>query len=265
MDTDKQSSFHSVLLLAGAFTFALCVLVSAHELGHAAALRYFGITQIRIVLHPFSASRVIWDTTDEFIGYVDAAGPLATIFFGCMISMVLWRWRRATILPLLFLCPVALTTEGFSSTMQLLLRLPGTDMMRIVRAGVPYSLLLVLAVGLFLVSIVVFCFILPLANVSAKDSFLKRLLILEGGFGLWMVIRLVYVSLFSRTDLVPNCFNLAFALLVAAILAMACKPVCKLLKGILYTKPVPSDWKATSVSLALATGVIVMLLVFFNG
>jgi hypothetical protein len=228
-------------------------------------LRYFGITQMRIVLHPFSASRVIWDTTDEFIGYVDAAGPLAAIFFGCTVFMVLWRWRRATILPLLFLCPVALITEGFSSTMQLLLRLPGTDMMRIIRAGVPYSLLLVLAIGLFLVSIVVFCFILPLANVSSKNSFLKRFLILGGGFGLWIVIRLVYVFLFSQTDLVPNCFNLAFALLVAAILAMACKPVCKLLKGISHTEPVPSDWKATSVSLALATGAVVILMVLFNG
>ena len=265
MDIDKRSSFHSVLLLGGAFAFALCVLVGVHELGHAAALRYFGITQMRIVLHPFSASRVIWDTTDEFIGYVDAAGPLAAIFFGCTISLVLWRWRKATILPLLFLCPVALITEGFSSTMQLVLRLPGTDMMRIVRAGVPCSLLLFLAIGLFLVSITVFCLILPLANVSSKDSFLKRLVILEGGFGLWMAIRLVYVFLFSRTDLVPNCFNLVFAMLVAAILAVACKPVCKLVKGILHTKPVPSDWKATSVSLALAGGVVVILLVLFNG
>ena len=265
MDTTRQSSFQSVLLLSGAFAFALCVLVGVHELGHAAALRYFGITQMRIVLHPFSASRVVWDTTDEFLGYVDAAGPLAAILVGCAIAMVLWRWRTPAILPLLFLCPVALITEGFSSTMQLVLRLPGTDMMRMVRAGVPYSLLLFLAVSLFLISIVVFCLLLPLANISGKESFLKRLVILEGGFALWMVIRLVYVFLFSRTDLVPNCFNLVFALLVAAILAAVCKPVGRLLKRISHTEPVPSDWKATGMSLALATGIIVMLLAFFNG
>ena len=106
MDTSKQSSFQSVLLLAGAFAFALCVLVGVHELGHAAALRYFGVTKMRIILHPFSASRVVWDTTDEFLGYVDAAGPLAAILVGCAIAMVLWRWRTPAILPLLFLLPL---------------------------------------------------------------------------------------------------------------------------------------------------------------
>ena len=265
MDTNKKSSLQSVLLIAGAFAFALCILVSVHELGHAAALRYFGVTQMRIILHPFSASRVVWDSTDEFIGYVDAAGPLAAILFGCTITIALWHWRSPFILPLLFLCPVALITEGFSSTMQLVLRIPGTDMMRIVRAGVPYSLLLVVAISLFLISIVVFSFLLPLANVSGKDSFLKRILILESSFSIWIIIRLIYVLIFSRTDLVPNIFNLVFAILVAAILAGTCKPVCRLLKSISYTEPVPLDWKATNMSLTMAIGIVVILLVFFNG
>jgi hypothetical protein len=58
---------------------------------------------------------------------------------------------------------------------------------------------------------------------------------------------------------------LVFALLLAAILAAVCKPVGRLLKRISHTEPVPSDWKATGMSLALATGIIVVLLAFFNG
>ena len=265
MDTRASSVVRPILVLAGAFAFAMCVSVSVHELGHAAALRYFGVRQMQIILHPFSASRVVWDATDEFLGYVDAAGPLASVLVGVVVTAALWPVRRASLLPLLFLGPIALITEGFSSTMQLAFRLGGTDMMRIVRAGVPHWLLLVLAVGLFLASIVVFCLLLPLASGSRRVGFFTRLIVLESGFALWMLIRLGYVAAFSRADLVPNCFNLVFALLVAAILAVACKPVCSLFGRACRSEPSPPDWKAAGVSVGLATVVVVSLLVFFNG
>jgi len=62
------SWLRSYTLLFAAFAFAFCVGVGAHELGHAFALHLFGVHDVKVVLHPFGASRTVWNTSNEYLG-----------------------------------------------------------------------------------------------------------------------------------------------------------------------------------------------------
>ena len=95
---NTRSRRHAALLLAGAWAFALCVIFAAHELGHLLALRLYGVTEVRIVLHPFTGARTVWNATNEFLGVVDAAGPLASIMVGVGISAARRRACRCGLL-----------------------------------------------------------------------------------------------------------------------------------------------------------------------
>ncbi|MBN1963201.1 MAG: hypothetical protein JW910_01055 [Anaerolineae bacterium] len=269
MATQSDQSGHTLvrssLLLFGAYAFAYSVLITVHELGHALVLRAFGVTDVKVVLHPFTGSRTIWDATDEFIGTVDAAGPLAAILVGTIVTAVFWVWRRPVLMPFLLFAPVAYLTEGLSNFMQVALRSPGSDALRMIAAGVPESALIVFTVVIFLAGIVVLLLLLPLLNLSPAAGFWEKALTLAGGLGGFMLLRVVYGLLVDDQALSRNGPQLAFALLMGVLLAALFRPAYRLLGRLARTAVMPVEWPASWVAVILGVGVVVIQLAFFSG
>jgi hypothetical protein len=254
----------STLLLLGAYVFAYSVLVTLHELGHFLALRLYGVTDVRIVLHPFTGSYTSWNTTNAFIGVVDAAGPLNAILIGTIVTAALWSRRRPALLPFLFLGPVAYLTEGLSNFMQVALQSPGSDAMRIVAAGVPEIVLLVLTVALFLLGIVSLMSMLPLVDLAPESRFPERFGVLAIGLGMFMLLGIGYGMLVDNQAVSRNGPHLLFALVMAGLLAALYRPLYPWLARTFRNAVTPVAWSASQAAMSLAAGIVALQLLFFN-
>jgi len=252
----------SVLALIGAFSFAFFVGIALHETGHAIMIKYFGIDEVKIVLHPFKASETIWEVNNDYIGYVDVAGPIFNIFVGNIIMTFLWRRRNQIISPFLLLGPTALIQEGFNSIMQLLLHIPGTDSIRIVASGIPYTIVLSVAILFSVLGLVMFCLQLPLYGISLKDSFLGKLVILLPGLTVYMLIVLLYEFVFSPSELMRGLILTVFSTLVATLLATIYKPINSSLEFLAYTDVALLNWHDVWIVLGLGSVVIILGLLF---
>jgi len=260
LNYDKK--YKSVLALIGAFSFAFFVGIAIHETGHAIMIKYFGIEDVKIVLHPFKGSQVLWEVNNDYIGYVDVAGPLFNIFVGNTIMALLWRKRNQILLPFLLLGPMALIQEGFSSSIQLLLRIPGTDSMRIVSSGIPYAIVLGVAILFLALGFIVFSLQLPLYGLSPKDSFLGKLVVLLPGLTVYMLIVLLYTFVFSPSELMRGFILTAFSTLVSILLATIYKPTYSSLGFLAHTDVVLLGWNDVWVALGLGCVVIILGLLF---
>lgn len=255
--SSASGSLRAALLLFGSYTFAYSVLVAIHETGHLLALRSYGVTDVRIVLHPFTGSRTIWNATDAFIGKVDAAGPLAAIMFGAVVSLSLWKLRRPALLPLLLLGPVACLTEGVSNFMQIVLRSPGSDAMRIVEAGVPAAVVATVAVLIFLVGVVVLVRLLPLTGLSPDAAFPGKALVVSAGLGGFMLAGSLYGAFIDRSALERNGPQLIFVLLMGLMIAAIYRSVSRLVAYGTEGVVTQARWMATWIALSLGVVAVV--------
>ncbi|MDX1359380.1 MAG: hypothetical protein R3232_11165 [Clostridia bacterium] len=191
MKTRNIDSLKSFLLLFFSFTFANSVTVAIHELGHAILIAACG-NKVRVILHPYLSSRVLWNPTLELFGYVDAAGPLFNILISTIILAVLWKFRKPVLMPLILMAPLSYFQEGFSSFMQIILNQQGTDSIRMIRSGVPMVILLVVSIALLLFGIFLFVAMFPLFNIKKEYSFGRVFSIVYGATGLNMIIMLLF-------------------------------------------------------------------------
>ena len=246
----------SALLLFGGYTFAYSVLVAVHELGHFLTLRALGVANVTFVLHPFTGSKTIWDATDEFIGTVDVAGPLAAVVVGVIITAAIWALRRPVLVPLLLLGPVACLTEGVSNFMQIALRSPGSDAMRIVEAGVPGAVVATVSVLIFLAGMSGLVLLLPVVGLSPDAGFSDKAMVLGAGLGAFMLVGVVYGVFVDGTALSRNGPQLAFALVMALVLAAIYRPVFRFLRRGVRASVRNVQWAASW--LAVSFGVVVV-------
>ena len=226
---------NSIILLLCAFSFAFFTGVATHEFGHAIALRYFGIKEVKIILHTFESSRVIWNVNNQYMGYVDAAGPLLNIFVGNSILILLWKKRSQYISPLILLGPMALIQEGFSSLTQLLFNIPGTDATRIVTSGIPFTIILGLAMLFLILGIATFILQLPLYGISPLDSFLRKLTILVPGLTAYPMVILLHSIIFNPFDFTRGVVIVLFSASISIIFAVLFKPI-NIIMGRVFTK-----------------------------
>jgi hypothetical protein len=208
------------LALLGAFTFAFFLGTVIHEYGHVIALRYYNVDQYSVIIHPFKGNQVNWVVNNDYIGIVDAAGPLFNVVFGNLLLIILWNQRYKVLPSFLLLAPVSLIQEGFNTFIQVILALPGTDSMRIISAGVPGVVLLVIGCLGFICGVFLLVLLLPLFGVSPMDSVFERVFSLVFGLGGYMVLILVYSVLFYPSGVIRGIVLVLFTVVVGVVIAL---------------------------------------------
>jgi len=82
----------SILLLLGAYRFSYCLGITFHETGHALAYTIFGLSDIRIYIHPFALSYASGSPlTPEMMPFTRSMGPLFNLLCSSIVTLALWR------------------------------------------------------------------------------------------------------------------------------------------------------------------------------
>ena len=252
-----------VLLLLGSFAFAFCLGEAVHELGHFLAHRAYGV-EVGIKLDPFGGSRILNGSSAprEIWGITSAAGPLLNLVTGVALSLLVWPHRRPALLPLLLWGPIALVQEGVTFSLGILT--PGGDAQLIVGFGILAPVVLGLGV-LFLGSgAAAVCWVLPLVNLSPSDAFGRRFTVVAGGMVTFMAVRLVGSCVSSPHLAQENAVPLAFALLLATIVAALYGHAHCILRRPGGVEPASVRWSAGASAAALAMGMVLFQLTSFN-
>ncbi len=252
-----------VLLLLGSFAFVFCLGEAVHELGHFLAHRAYGV-QVGIRLDPFGGSQILHGSSAprEIWGITSLAGPLFNLLVGLALSLSLWRVRRPALLPLLLWGPVALIQEGVTFSLGQLT--PGGDAQLIVEWGVPAGVLLSFGLLLLASGVALLCGLLPLAGLSPNDSFSRKFGLVAGGMVSFMVVRLLASCASSPNAAQENVLPLFFALLLATIVVVLYRPLVRMLSRGSEPEPASVTWPAVVSSVALAVGMVLFQISFFN-
>jgi hypothetical protein len=215
----ERKGLQIFLLLAGSFTFAFLMAELIHELGHFLAHRIVGTQTAAIHIDPFGASQIygVQALPLQQMGFTTAAGPGFNLILGSLSTLLLWRWKRLALLPLILWGPVALVQEGVNLSLGLLS--VGSDARWLVAWGFPSWLLVGLGVVFILSAIGLFTWILAARVVSPELSFWRRFALIFFGLAFLVILRAV-VSLFrSPAAAVENLVPLGFAVVLALIIA----------------------------------------------
>lgn len=221
---ENRSFVQSLLLLFLSFTFANSVCVALHEMGHAIFVLLSDAGNVKLVIHPYLSSYVVWDWTPRLLGYMDAAGPVFNMLVSILVFVLFFRFRKPTVLPFLLMAPVAVFQEGLNSAMQILLQLPGTDSMNIIASGVPQVVLLSFAIALFLIGIIWFTLMLGLFGIERTQPYWRIVLVIFSATGLNMVIIILF-SLFQRPQEMQRGIVLLTAMFVFSFVFAAFKKI----------------------------------------
>lgn len=244
------------LTLLGAFAFGYNAAMILHELGHALTLWTTGGTVTGFSLHPFS-----WSYT--FYG-APPAYPLLTawggVLFGSAVALLLLSlirpWQNTWTIPLALTALCALVVNGLYLTVDSLF-LPGGDATVIVRHGTPWLLVLATGIALTLVGLVVGLLLLPRIGLTADDTLVSRITVLEAGVGPYLIAMLVYQVFWGRGELTLWATYVIAGLLILAALALGSWSIEKRWKPRFRFPPVTPSW---STALAcLAAGAIVLV------
>ena len=203
----------------GAYTFAFFIGTALHEFGHAIALVAFGVDQYKVVIHPFLGCYTSWSLNNEYIGYVDAAGPLFNMLMGVTLLVVFWQRRQTVIPSVLLMGPVALIQEGFNSLIQVALGVTGSDSLRIIAAGVPWVVLVTVDLLLFCLGVYILAIELPLYGVSSCDGLLDKIAVVVPGFVGYMAAIYIYNIIFNPMGATRGLVLMVFSGLIAVLVA----------------------------------------------
>lgn len=219
----------SILLLAGAFTFAFLFGEMVHELGHYLAHLAFGNTSVRIHLDPFGGSRIVGvrSLPLNVMGVTSAAGPLFNLVIGMVCLFVMRRTRRPELLPLLLWGPVAMIQEGVTFSLGLLT--PGGDAQWIIATGVPVALILTVGILWLLAGLVAVSLLLASTVLNHSETFWTKLGIVLVGMTSLILIRAIHAFVVVPTLSTENLVPLIFSLLLAVIVVALHKPLASLL------------------------------------
>lgn len=252
-----------VLLLFGSFVFSFSLGEAIHEFGHFLAHRAHGV-DVGIRLDPFGGSHIIGGSLAprEIWGVTSAAGPLFNVAIAMFAFVVLWRWRRSVLLPLLLWGPIALVQEGVTFSLGLLT--PGGDAALIVESGVATGLVLGTGILFLAMGIAGVCLVLPQVGLAPSASFAYRLKVVAGGMVTFMVARLLFSPVTSPGQAGENFLPLLFSLLLAAAVAGLYGTVNRFASRVSEMDPVPVPRSAAAVSAALGLAMIVLQVASFN-
>ena len=263
-----NQSIKSILLVFGATGFSFNIGNIVHEFGHAVADRMSGIplSNIHVIIHPFFSPHMNIEggIPASMIGWPDAAGPLANVAFGLIVFALLWKKRTPFTFPLLLWGPLACAQEGIGQIMTT--SDAGSDAARMIAAGFPEPLLIVISIFLLLFGIFLFGLIFPVAGISMDTSFFKRMWIIATGMIPYGLLTLLICVLASPNQQdVSRSYNIigGFAI-IAIIVAAVYPPVGLMAKRFRIRTDFQVQWSQGICSVGLMVVVVILQLLFLN-
>ena len=223
----KQIS-KSVLMLAGAFVFAFLLAEMVHEFGHYFAHLVYQTPGAGIHLDPFGGTRItgVNSISNNALLVTTLAGPLSSLVLGIATALLLWRYRKSILLPLLLWGPVAMIQEGVNLSLGLLS--PGSDAAWIAALLLPAGVVLGIGIILLIGGIMTIPLFLPLAGIQPDEPAPIRLGILFVSMGSLMFIRFVYSVLYVSGPVQENLFPLILTFLFSAIIVFLQLPITRM-------------------------------------
>jgi len=243
------------LMLLGAFAFGYNAAHAIHELGHALAAWATGGSVTRVMLHPFSWSKILYGEPSACPLLVEWAGAAFASACGLLLLVVIRAWRGAWTLPLAMTGLCTLMVNGIYLTVDCLF-LAGGDATSIVLYGTPRFFVLLAGVSLIVVGHVAGYLLLPRIGLEVADGIVPRIAILEGGIGSYLVAMLIYHVCWNPGEIIVWLGFVVTGLLILAGSAVGSRFVEKWWSPkFRYSSPTPS-WPAVSGCLALGGAVV---------
>jgi hypothetical protein len=263
-----NQSIKSILLVFGATGFSFNIGNVVHEFGHAISDWMSGIplSNIHVIIHPFFSPHMNIEggIPDSMMGWPDAAGPLANVVFGLIIFSILWKKRTPFTFPLLLWGPLACVQEGIGQIMTT--SDVGSDAARMIAAGFPEPLLIVISVFLLLVGIFLFGLAFPVVGISRDTPFFKRLGIIVGGMIPYGLLTLLICVLASPNQQdVSRSYNIIGGFAIIAIIVAAIFPAVGLLANRFRIRmDFQVKWSHGICAIGLLAVIVILQLLFLN-
>lgn len=260
----KLSTLKSILLLLGAYAFSFCLGLTFHETGHALAYLIVGVSDIEIHVHPFALSYCSHGfRPTEVLPFTGCMGPLFNILCSSIITLAVWRKRNPKLLPLLICAGTAFLAEGVAIFIDIADLPLLTDWGKVIIIGGISPIIMGIIGALFLaIGSTIMLLLLPLVNISSRDSYLRRIL-KSIGFILYFIFSVIYVSIFDLNVLDNRLIALFSAIGFSFLLMAPYKPVFPFLDRISHTDTSIVNWSAVAIAFGSALTIIVIDLVFF--
>ena len=185
------------LLLLGSFCIAYLSAQYLHELSHAVAAYLAGGHAGSIHIHPFSWSYT-YSFSYEHPVIVLSAGAVGSSLVSLLLYIVLIRWFRPILLPIVLIGPVSLLQNGSYWLVDFIQGSNG-DACRLVRYGVPAAVVIVIGAVFLIIGIVsavhLLC-VLGLGNITFRN----RLAILLIGLLTYEVAMISWQWIYNRHE-----------------------------------------------------------------
>jgi hypothetical protein len=186
---NNQSPVKMGFLLLGSFILAYLGAEYVHELCHFGAALISGGNASGIVIDPFGWSYSFSNSIEHPVFHT-AAGAIGSSLIGVLLFVLLIRWPRPVLLPLLLFGPIALINNGQYWAVDII-EGTGYDACRLVEMGVPISLILAAGIAQCLIGIILMVKLMRIIGV-ANESFRRRMIILGLGVFPYAIAGLIW-------------------------------------------------------------------------
>lgn len=182
---ESQSPIKLGLLLLGSFCIAHVGASLLHELGHTVAAILTGGHSRGIMIHPFNFSYSYSNSIHHPLIHT-ATGALGSSLIAMVLFIVLIRWARPVLMPLLLIGPISLMDNGIYWAWDIITG-ARCDACNLAQGGISPWLLLFAGVGLCLVGIILTICLMRAIGFN-NESFRHRLIILSIGLGAYSLV-----------------------------------------------------------------------------
>ena len=210
-----SSAIKRGLLVFGSFAIAYNLSVLLHELCHLIPGYITNGSVGHITVHPFSWSYSFSSCSYPLLKAI--AGPVGAIVFGVLLYLLLSRWLKTFLLPLLLVGPLVLIQNGGYLVIDTLMK-SGGDACDMVRKGI--SPFIIIAVGvLFLISGIILVFHLFRKTGLLSDIFKYRLITLAIGVIPYLLAMLTWHLIYNRGEIILWSTYVIFGSVLAVVIA----------------------------------------------
>ncbi|WP_444996107.1 hypothetical protein [Aliikangiella sp. IMCC44359] len=224
----NNSFFKILILISSSFTFAYCLGVGVHELGHVLAYQYHGISTKTFVLDPFGHSYMVPE-----IDYAEgellqrSGGSLFNIFCALLVSSVFWKKKNLFAFPLLMWPATALIQESVAIILDIINGMT-FDWAFVASEGVPVYAIIGLSIVFLILGCSIFLSLLSIAGLKPSDSISQIIATCLISVTPFFIISLIYAMFFLVSDkdnwVLSKSIALAASIVLSMIIAFLFKP-----------------------------------------
>lgn len=209
-------------ILLGAYAFSIVLSSFIHEVGHVLAMRYFGITSIRLVINPLTESYAmpLVNLPNEHMLLISSSGMIFQFIVTTLMAGLLWKNRNLLALPLLTCFPFSMLNIGSYLLMGSIV--DGSDVVLMADAGLPLYIIRIVGITTLLLGVFSFTRILSGVGMRTESSILEIALPIVSSFGLYGLAMTIY-GYYSGYGTMIGSINLVMAPILTAAFTLTFK------------------------------------------